>query len=81
MILAIDPSGNFKSGKGQTGWFGKEENPINGNPNISFGVVRAKDFPTKKDYYQYIGQVIKKLPVKTLIIEDFILYSNEWYDD
>lgn len=75
MILAIDPSGNFKNGKGQTGFFGM----MKGNDNVRFyihGVIRARDFKTKEDYYNDIILHIKSNPVKTLIIEDFILYES-----
>lgn len=75
MILAIDPSGNFKNGKGQTGYFGVTQNVEKQNFFIA-GAVRAKDYDTKEDYYNDIILIIKSNPIKTLIVEDFILYES-----
>lgn len=70
MILAIDPSGNFKDGKGITGFFGREKNLV------VYGSVKAKEYKTKEEYYKAIARLLKCYHIRILVIEDFTLYEQ-----
>ena len=72
-ILAIDPSGNFNEGKGTTGWslFDEDCKPI------ACGQLRAKDFETKREYYNKIIEVVNNFQPNHLIVEDFMLYATK----
>ena len=72
-ILAIDPSGNFKQGKGTTGW-------ILGNVNkteIKFGSIKAEDYESEQEYWMAHTKLIELLKPSYIVIEDYLLYANK----
>ena len=75
MVLAIDPSGNFKEGKGTSGLvLGTNEKNFVLKSLIT---IKAKHFITQEQYYQAIENHIKNPLVKVVVIEDFILYGSK----
>ena len=80
-VLAIDPSGNFKEGKGTTGWV------LMQLPNklIKCGTIKAFNYKTQEAYWNahtklletYINKYSKNLIV---VLEDYILYENRAYN-
>jgi len=77
-ILAIDPSGNFKEGKGITGWAVFE---IAKNKVFETGTIKAEDYKTRTDYWQNHIALIHavKHPVNTkhiVVMENFTLYGD-----
>lgn len=75
-ILAIDPSGSFNEGKGQTGWVITENNKV-----VSFGLLKAVDFNSKEEYWKAHTDLIQeeflKSPEIHLVIENYRLYSHK----
>lgn len=74
-ILALDPSGNFKEGKGTTGWclYDTETNKM-----AKFGALKANRFKSDVDYWKEHVLLIDGLVgyTFTLVIEDYLLYAN-----
>lgn len=75
VILSFDPSGSYKYGSGMTGWsLAKEENET--LLVIDVGVIKAKNFLTKEDYFKEHKNLIIKTKPELIILENFILYSS-----
>lgn len=72
-ILAIDPSGNFKQGKGTTGWVIGDEN----RKIYSYGALKADDFQNERDYWIAHTKLIDMLKPNAIVIEDYLLYANK----
>ena len=74
-ILAIDPSGNFKEGRGTTGWclFDIKTNKI-----IKFGAITAADYKDQFKYWDAHITLIDSLSgyKPEVVMEDYLLYSN-----
>ena len=74
-ILAIDPSGSFKEGKGITGWvlFDRITNKI-----AKFGYISAEMYPNQYAYWDAHITLIDSLTgyAPAIVIEDYLLYSN-----
>jgi hypothetical protein len=73
-IIALDPSGSFNFGNGTTGWciIEKETEEI-----LETGMIKAKDFETKEEYFKETLNLIKNKNCQILIIENFILYEKK----
>ena len=74
-ILALDPSGNFKEGKGTTGFILLSKDM----DIIKLGEIKAADFKSQGQYWDAHVDLIKDLYRynMVLVVEDFILYSNK----
>ena len=74
-ILAFDPSGNFKEGKGITGWclLDTQTNKI-----AKFGYISAAMYPNQFAYWDAHITLIDSLAgyAPVVVIEDFLLYGN-----
>jgi len=74
-ILGIDPSGNYKEGKGTTGWvlLDSETNKL-----VSFGYISAKDYKNTYDYWDAHVSLIDEMAgyQPSVVIEDYRLYQN-----
>ena len=74
-ILAIDPSGNFKEGKGITGWclLDTETKKI-----VKFGYISAEMYSNQYTYWDAHITLIDSLSgfAPAVVVEDFLLYSN-----
>lgn len=79
-ILALDPSGNFKEGKGTTGWC------IFDCANMRItktGFISAHNFKTMQDYWnahiELLDKTIKRYGVENccVVIEDYLLYASQ----
>lgn len=74
-ILAFDPSGNFKEGKGITGWvlLDTETDKI-----CKFGYISASMSPNQFDYWDKHIILIDSLSgyKPDVVCEDYLLYSN-----
>ena len=76
-ILAFDPSGNFKEGKGTTGWVlmnAKEK-------LVARGYISAEDYKCSEEYWNAIIDLIRYNHRKyganlIVVIEDYILYRE-----
>lgn len=71
-ILAIDPSGSFKEGKGTTGWV-----VLNDWEVEQFGQIKAKDFETRTSYWHSHGELPLTKDPDVIVIEEFVLYGNK----
>lgn len=71
-LLALDPSGSFNEGKGNTGWVLFENNKV-----ISFGQLKAKDYESREDYWYAHKSLIKEVRPDEMAIEDFRLYGHK----
>ncbi len=71
-ILAIDPSGSFEEGKGQTGWVIIEDNKL-----ISFGIIKAKNFETKYGYWEAHSELISNIIPDHVVMEQYRLYGSK----
>ena len=71
-FIAMDPSGNFLEGKGQTGWI-----IINNAQIESFGQIRAKDYNTREEYWKAHTDLIEEKGLTSIVVEDFRLYKNK----
>lgn len=76
-IIAIDPSGNFKEGKGTTGICIYSKQQIKYTLSIS-----AKDFKSMETYWEHVIKVVfdwiyifKNNVI--VVIEDYLLYANK----
>lgn len=72
MILAFDPSGSFKEGKGNTGWV-----LIDGKTIVSFGILRASDYKTRPEYWSSHINIIESFQIDEVVMEEFRLYSSK----
>lgn len=77
-IVSFDPSGNFREGKGKTGWV-----VLDARKNTyRHGVIAAKDYETAVEYWgahtQFIRELLNKVPREDviLVVEDFLLYAD-----
>lgn len=74
-MLALDPSGNYKEGKGITGWclFDIETMKI-----IRVGTLEAKDYTEQYQYWDAHVDLIDSLAgfKPDVVVEDYLLYSN-----
>ncbi len=82
-ILSIDPSGNFKEGKGITGIvLAKVDKEAKKIITMFTNTICAKDFETETDYYESISNGIKDLkkfhPTSScVVIENFTLHKHK----
>lgn len=74
-ILAIDPSGNFKEGKGKTGFAFLFLDEVDGH-SINFGTIDARNYDTRVDYWFDVALLISMEKPDILIIEDYRLYNT-----
>lgn len=77
-ILALDPSGSFKEGKGITGWvlMDSDENLI------ERGYIPASDYSCPEEYWDAHLDVVMKYNRRyknelIVVIEDYILYRDK----
>lgn len=74
-ILAIDPSGNYKEGKGITGWclLDTETSKV-----AKFGYISAEMYPNQYAYWDAHITLLDSLAgyAPAVVIEDYLLYSN-----
>jgi hypothetical protein len=74
LVLSLDPSGNFKDGKGKTGLVVARTSE-NGYAILYKDTIDAKDFDTKLDFWAaHLDAIDQKLDA--VIIEDFMLYPH-----
>jgi hypothetical protein len=71
-ILAIDPSGSFEEGKGQTGWVVIED-----NKPITFGILKAKNYETKYEYWEAHSELFKTIKPDHVVMEQYRLYGSK----
>lgn len=74
-ILAYDPSGNFKEGKGITGWVLWDTET---KKCVKFGYISAAMYPTQCSYWDAHITLLESLAgfQPDVVIEDYLLYSN-----
>lgn len=72
IILAIDPSGSFKEGKGTTGWVLLSKGNL-----LKFGDIKAIDYHNRGDYWRAITDLIARYTVDVVVLEQYRLYSNK----
>ena len=74
-VLALDPSGAYKEGKGTTGWclFDNETKQI-----AKFGVIKAENYSCQFHYWDAHISLIDSLSGYNpdVVIEDYLLYNN-----
>ena len=70
--ISFDPSGNFKEGKGQTGWVIIKDSQIE-----NFGQLRAKDYKSRMEYWKAHTDLIIEKEIDYIVTEDFRLYKNK----
>lgn len=78
LLLALDPSGNFREGKGTTGFCildcstGKVKET---------GTISAKDFPSMEAYWdahiRLLTHFARRHGKKAVVIEDYLLYGDK----
>jgi hypothetical protein len=71
-VIALDPSGNFKEGKGTTGICIMED----GVPK-RLDHVEAKDFKTTMDYWDFIITVLIIEKPDHIVMEGYRLYNHK----
>lgn len=71
-ILAIDVSGNFKEGKGTSGFCFME----NGEPKELFE-LKASNFSSAENYWLQHLNIIKKYSPDTIVLEGYRLYNHK----
>lgn len=71
-LLALDPSGSFKEGKGQTGWVVLNDDKIE-----SFGQLKAKDYNSRYEYWLAHSMLIQEVMPDEIAIEEFRLYGSK----
>lgn len=69
-ILAFDPSGNFKEGKGTTGW------AFGGGQVGEVGEIKAKEFSCAEEYWQDHIHLILQLHPDEMVMEGYKLYNH-----
>lgn len=76
-ILALDPSGSYKEGKGTTGWCILNDN----NQILEQGAISATDYSTCQLYWKEHERLIKRFkkqyPNGVVVFEDYLLYANK----
>lgn len=74
-ILAIDPSGNYKEGKGITGWCLLD---TTSNKIAKFGYISAAMYPNQYAYWDAHITLIDSLAgyAPAIVVEDYLLYGN-----
>ena len=74
-VLALDPSGNFKEGKGITGWCLLDTST---KKIAKFGYISASMYPNQYAYWDAHITLIDSLSgyAPAIVIEDYLLYSN-----
>lgn len=74
-VLAIDPSGSFQEGKGQTGWvlFDNETKKI-----CKFGVIKALNYQNQFRFWDAHIELIDGLTGfhPDIVMEDYLLYAD-----
>jgi hypothetical protein len=70
-ILSLDPSGSFKEGKGKTGWVMMDDN------NITFGIIKAKDYKTKHEYWEEHKKLFESINPEHVVMEQYRLYGSK----
>lgn len=74
-VLALDPSGSYKEGKGHTGWclLDQETNKI-----VKFGVIAANSYSCQFQYWDAHITLIDSLAGyhPDVVIEDYLLYGE-----
>lgn len=81
IIISIDPSGSYKSGKGTSGYAIMEKDTMK---IIKLGNIKAKEYKTKDEYFiahvklltKWNDYAVKRNIKTELIIESFILYRK-----
>ena len=77
-VIGVDPSGNFKEGKGITGLaiYDRKEDKI-----VWVGDVKAVDYQTRPDYHWAVWDKVKELYNEwkdaVLSVEDYVLYATK----
>jgi len=73
-VLAIDPSGSFNEGKGQSGWVKMVDGELR-----SFGLLKASDYSSRTEFWKAHSNLIEKhsSPNITIVIENYRLYSHK----
>ena len=71
-FISFDPSGNFKEGKGHTGWVIIKDSQIE-----SFGQLRAIDFDNRMEYWKAHTDLLIEKEIDYIVTEDFRLYKNK----
>ena len=75
-IFAIDPSGSFNEGRGQTGWVYTENNKV-----LSFGLIKAVDYNSREEYWKAHSDLLLSFLEKDkdihIVMENFRLYANK----
>lgn len=75
-ILAVDPSGSYHEGKGQTGWVLYKNDRV-----ASFGLIKAVDYNSREKYWEahttMINTFIRTERIDVIVIENFRLYANK----
>lgn len=69
-FIAVDPSGNFKEGKGTTGWAVFEDGELK-----EFGEVKASNYSTQLDYWNDIIGILTKY--STVVCESYRLQPSK----
>ena len=72
-ILALDPSGNFKEGKGTTGWCLLDENC----KIQAVGQLLAKQCHEKEEHWKNHIELIDQLKPDFVVVEDYLLYASK----
>lgn len=72
IIVVIDPSGNFKEGKGTTGMCVLD----NGTP-LFLEDIKASDFSSAEEYWNGIINKIRQYEPDQLVFEGYRLYNNK----
>lgn len=70
-ILALDPSGSFKYGKGKTGIVYAKDGIIKMLISLD-----SKKYKTREEYFEGHIDIIKKTNPEIIIMENFILYTS-----
>ena len=70
-ILALDVSGNFEEGKGTTGIALIEDGKI-----IELNEIKAKDYESAEEYWNFHLNYIHQVPHDYLVIEGYRLYNH-----
>lgn len=73
MIIAFDPSGNFKEGKGTTGICHMD---MSGNP-LGVYEIQAAQFTLAEEYWDAHLFHLSSEPVQELVMEGFRLYATK----
>ena len=78
-ILALDPSGSFKEGKGTTGWCIMESLA---DKIVKTGNISAKKYNQQESYWQAHVTLLKENQKKyktrlIIVIEDYLLYGDK----